>query len=108
MTVLWGLSGAGVGAVLGLAGAAARARAPLGWASLGGSLCGEALLLMATRGVTRIFVAEFAAGAALPLLPRGARARVAAGGLTAVLAVVCLVLAGTLRHTMRAHGWAGP
>jgi hypothetical protein len=108
MAAAWGAAALPLGAAFGWAGGEARARASWAPATIGGALCGEALLLLATHGAAATFLAELVTGAAVPAASSEATARRRALALTVAGAGIALLAAGVLRHVMHAHGWRGP
>jgi hypothetical protein len=108
MTVAWSAAALPLGAAFGWAGSEARARALWAPATIGGALCGEALLLLITHGAAATLLAELVTGAAVPAASSRAPARRRALALTAAGAGAALLAAGLLRQVMRAHGWQGP
>jgi hypothetical protein len=109
--IAWATIGVGIGAVIGWAGDAWRRRyaRSVGVALLAGALAGEAMLLLGewhNRAARAVLVCELVLGAMLPfLLARPRLTRTVA--LTAAVAVVVLEAEETVRHVMRAAGWAG-
>ena len=113
MTVLWGAAAVACGALFGWLGAVARreagGRRAAAVAVVGGTLAGEALLVLRlppNHGASPGLVAELALGAALvgaATWPGRASALATAGGAAGVAAIAD----GALRLVMRAQGWGG-
>lgn len=104
MILLWGVAAGPLGAAFGAAGGLARRRVPAGSAVLGGALGGEAALFLLTRGAAATFLAELAAGAALPIMAGRRRTL----GLAVAMGALSLMGLAALRVFMHAHGWRGP
>jgi hypothetical protein len=109
--VAWAALGVGIGAVIGWAGDAWRRRyaQSVGVALLAGALAGEAMLLLGewhNRAARIVLACELVLGAGLPfLLARPRLFRTVA--LTAAVAFAVVMAEQTVRHAMRAAGWAG-